>query len=78
MMRFWMWFESRGRHKDFLMRSVRGNRARGRMDFPHTDMKQAAGAVGFACGWGDGVKNSVFGQTPLNTLIKHPVGMLSM
>lgn len=60
------------------MQSVGGNRAKGRMDFPHTDMKQAAGAAGFAWGWGDGVKNSVFGQNPLNTLIKHPVGMLSM
>lgn len=47
------------------------------MDFPHTEMEQAAGAAGFAWGWRDGVKNSVFGQTPLNTLIKHPMGMLS-
>ena len=60
------------------MQSVGGNRAKGRMDFPHTDMKQTAGAAGFAWGWGDGVKNLVFGQNPLNTLIKHPVGMLSM
>lgn len=36
------------------MWSVRGNRARGRMDFPHTEMEQAAGAAGFAWGWRDG------------------------
>lgn len=60
------------------MWSRRGNRARGRMDFPYTEMEQAAGTAGSAWGWGGGVKNSVFGQTPLNTLTKHPMGMLSM
>ena len=36
------------------MRSGRGNGARGRLDAPHTEMEQAAGAAMCAWGWRDG------------------------
>ena len=40
-------------------------------------MGQAAGEADFGGGRGEGIKNSVFGQTKFNVWIRHPTKTLS-